>query len=63
MYTLLWAAVAVVSLAAPALSAAQSLGDLARTNEERKKRAGASTAPVFDERDVNPALARQEVFA
>lgn len=61
MNRLLYAAVAVVWLA-PAGLEAQSLADAARRSEERKKAAGSNTL-VFDERDLNPALARQEVYA
>ena len=55
------AVLAVVSFV-PAATAGQSLADAARQSEERKK-ARASTTLVFDERDLDPSLARQEVYA
>lgn len=53
---------AALACAAGATAApAQSLADLARTAGEAKKAAGANTV-LFDERDLNPALARRELY-
>ena len=61
MNRLLSAALAVVWLG-PSGAAGQSLAEAARESAERKK-ARASSTVVFDERDLNPALARDEVYA
>lgn len=50
-----------VVLAATAIARAQSLADLARKTDESRK-ASASNPLVFDERDLNPALARRELY-
>lgn len=62
MTRLLCAAVALASMGVPAAAGAQSLGDAARRSEASRKTGGATTL-VFDERDLDPALARQEVYA
>jgi thiol-disulfide isomerase/thioredoxin len=53
------AAIAAVCVAAPLY--AQSLGEIARRAEEARK-ASARPAVVYDERDMNPALARRDVL-
>jgi thiol-disulfide isomerase/thioredoxin len=48
------------ALAASTSAGAQSLAELARKTGEKK--AGSSNPLVFDERDLNPALARRELY-
>ena len=55
----LFAAALVVFCASPA--AAQSLGDVARAAEEKRKAAKPSNALKFDDRDADPNLAHLEV--
>ena len=62
MNRLLYAAPALVWLALTPAVAAQSLADAARRSAASRK-AGGSTTLVFDERDLDPALARREVYA
>lgn len=53
---------AVALIVCPAIAYGQSLGEIAKRIEASRKSTG-PTSVVFDERDVNPALARQELLS
>jgi thiol-disulfide isomerase/thioredoxin len=60
--TRLHSALVALVLAAAVPAAAQSLGEAARRANDARK-AGGSNALVFDERDLDPSLARQDLLA
>lgn len=55
-------AASVLLLCAASAAAGQSLGEIARKIEEARKAAGAG-AVVYDDRDMNPALARRDLLS